>query len=415
VDSSFDSTSWEKVVGVVSRYILSRAGNVAITFALAIVPLLLAGGMAIDYVRATNAQSMLQAAVDSAVLAAGASHKVNAADIEKLVQDYLAGNRYDLQLKSTDPIIVLKGGASGDYSVSASGKLDTAFMSLAGYATMDVGATAGIVRGSGEAPLEVALVLDTTGSMSGSKIDTLKIAAKNLADSVFDSVKDAKIGIVPFSYYVNVGVSHRHDSWMLVPADYTDPPACYDTFPYRSGCTTNHGTCYSDGLPYSCSWEDCTNMGTAVPECYGAYTHTWWGCVGSRAEPLNASIGSLSTPYPGLLETSCADPLTDLSSIKTSVNSAIDHLSAYGDTFIPGGLLWGWNLLDPSLPFTNATSYTDIAAKGGKKAMVLMTDGANTLAENSDGSHGGCLPDCSATDTLMLQLCQNIKDSGIIL
>jgi Flp pilus assembly protein TadG len=402
-------------LGVLSRYIRCRTGNVAITFALALIPLLLAAGMAIDYVRAISAQGVLQSAVDSAVLAAGASDKVNASDIEKLVKDYLAGNKYDLHLISVDPVTVLKGSSSGDYSVTVSGKVNTTFMALAGYITMDVGATAGIVRGSGEAPLEVALVLDTTGSMSGSKIDTLKTAAKNLAGSVMDAVKDAKIGIVPFSYYVNVGVSHRHDSWMSVPADYTDPPACYDTYPNRSGCTTSYGTCYSDGVPYTCSWEDCTSMGAPVPQCYGAYTHKWWGCVGSRAEPLNASIGTLSTPYPGFLETSCADALTDLTGAKGALNAAIDHLSAYGDTFIPGGLLWGWNILDPGVPFTNGASYADIAAKGGKKAMVLMTDGANTLAEDSDGTHGGCLPDCSATDTLMLQLCQNIKDSGIIL
>ena len=405
----------ESAVGVLSKFIRNRMGNVAITFALAVVPLLLAAGMAIDYLRAINAQAQLQAAVDTAVLAAGASDRINIAEIKKLVNDYLAGNGYDLHLNKVDPVSVQKGTSAGDYAVTASGKVNTSFMVLAGFKTMDVGATAAIVRGGGEAPLEVALVLDTTASMGGSKLDTLKIAAKNLAGSVLDSVKDAKIGIVPFSYYVNVGVSHRYDPWMSVPADYTDPPQCYNTYPNKSGCSTNYGTCYSDGKPYTCSWEHCTSMGAPVQQCYGAYTHTWWGCVGSREAPLNASIGTVGTPYPGFLDTSCADPLTDLTSTKTTINSAISHLSAYGDTFIPGGLLWGWNLLDPRVPFTNAKSYADIADKGGKKAMVLMTDGANTLGEEPDGRHGGCLPDCSATDTLMLELCQSIKDSGIIL
>ncbi len=48
-------------------------GNVAITFALSAVPLVVAAGVALDYMRLSNTRSHLQSAVDAAVLAVALS------------------------------------------------------------------------------------------------------------------------------------------------------------------------------------------------------------------------------------------------------------------------------------------------------------------------------------------------------
>ncbi len=56
--------------------------------------------------------------------------------------------------------------------------------------------------------LEIALVLDITGSMAGTRISDLKTAATDLVDIVVQDVQDpyySKVAIVPYSMGVNVG------------------------------------------------------------------------------------------------------------------------------------------------------------------------------------------------------------------
>ncbi|MCV6600683.1 MAG: pilus assembly protein TadG-related protein, partial [Cohaesibacter sp.] len=54
----------------VSHFHRNEEGTVAIIFALSIMPLIMLGGAAIDYARASNQQQQVQDAVDAAVLAA---------------------------------------------------------------------------------------------------------------------------------------------------------------------------------------------------------------------------------------------------------------------------------------------------------------------------------------------------------
>ena len=67
--------------------------------------------------------------------------------------------------------------------------------------------------------VEVAMVLDNSGSMSGSKLSTLKRASKELVDTLFEEVSSqrrdpVKFSLVPFAGMVNVGRWNRNASWM---------------------------------------------------------------------------------------------------------------------------------------------------------------------------------------------------------
>jgi hypothetical protein len=153
-----------------------------------------------------------------------------------------------------------------------------------------------------------------------------------------------------------------------------------------------------------------TNVCTPVTE-----TITWTGCVGSRAEPLDEQLGALATRYPGMVNTDCVSQMVDLSNDESKLNSAIDGMVTNGDTYIPQGLLWGWNMLDENKPLDNAKSKGAISAMGGSKSIILMSDGTNTLAPYAP-HHWGADPGDSARGAAKMELlCQKIKDDGIVI
>jgi Flp pilus assembly protein TadG len=71
---------WSKLL---KRLANDKRGTVAVTFGLGAVPMLLAGSMAVDMANASKMKAQLQAAVDSAVLAAATRLAVNASETDK--------------------------------------------------------------------------------------------------------------------------------------------------------------------------------------------------------------------------------------------------------------------------------------------------------------------------------------------
>ena len=73
-----------------------------------------------------------------------------------------------------------------------------------GQGEITVTASAEILRKG----LEVALILDNTGSMKGGKLESLRNASQDLVDILFQVPElqaNLKVGIVPYSASVNVG------------------------------------------------------------------------------------------------------------------------------------------------------------------------------------------------------------------
>ena len=161
-----------------------------------------------------------------------------------------------------------------------------------------------------------------------------------------------------------------------------------------------------DGTPVQvnvCDW----NYGAPVEVC-GTYTSEWRGCVGSRPYPLNIQDGTYSTPVPGLLDTWCGPEIVPLTHDQTALNAAISGMTAWGDTYIPSGLVWGWRMLSPGAPF-DETQHGKIP-QTVKRYVVLMTDGMNTRSPNYPDNWGG---DTALANTLTAELCANIKADGI--
>ena len=208
---------------IISRFMRKKRGTVAMAFAISLVPTIGVMGVAFDYMRAGESQAKLQVAVDSAALAAGASSMTDTNKLATLIDNYIAVNGKGLTgFKVTD--ITNTTNANNDVIIKVKGTMDTAVMRIFGINQINIGVQTDVSRAK-DGRAEIALVLDTTGSMAGSKISTLKTAAKNLIADLLkanDGKTDpiVKIGIVPFAQYVNVGVSRRNESWITVPADY---------------------------------------------------------------------------------------------------------------------------------------------------------------------------------------------------
>lgn len=394
-------------------------GNVTMMLALSVVPMLIGVGAAVDMVQANNTLTVLQGASDAAAIAAGSSQTTDEAELLEIVTKYLTTNGAIAALDSIESIVPKLDKVKRTFSVTIRGKRNTSLMNLAGINTMDLSAYSEVKLGGDG--LEVALVLDNTGSMNAAgRLPALKTAAKLLVDEVLEvtaSGSYARIGIVPFSNYVNVGLSRRNKPWIDVDPDKSvTSHSCWNTYPNATKSNCRQVPSVVDGVSQGsneqCDW----NYGAAVEQCgNNTATSTWNGCVGSRPEPLDETIGNLATRYKGLSNEWCTSEIVELTDSKSKLHDTIDNFVATGETYVPAGLLWGWNMLDSEAPLEKAKAAADIKAMGGTKAIVLMTDGQNTLAPYSPNHWGGAgAADWARGDAKTSTLCENIKADGIV-
>lgn len=430
------------------RFRKSEAGATVTMFAFAGVALICMAGVVIDYGRVSKAHTSLQAATDAAALAAARLPSKDASLMRTAANNFFVSNTSGIHGSNIQITKFTFQESTGTVSVETSGVLDTSLMSIVGIKTMAFSSKSSAVK-EVTGTVEMALVLDNTWSMSesagggGSKITVLKAAAKNLITTVLkEGGSNVRIGIVPFADYVNVGVGNRNQDWMSVPADYSTPkttpavPYTCKTVSTKQVCTKGAPkTCTSttDGVvtSYDCTPQTCTTVPvTPYQSCSGGtpekttYTnYKWYGCVRSRKTgELRLNDSEPTTPYLGFPETSqkCLNPIVPLTSDKTVLTSAIDNLiinigSYKPSTYIPGGLLWGVNVLSPTAPFSEGKAY-DTANKMPRKALVLMTDGANTMYfRASDGTHQNATNagHVTTTNNDTSKLCKYAKSQNI--
>jgi Flp pilus assembly protein TadG len=402
----------ELFVPIIQKFISDKRGNVAMMFGLAALSLFGIGGLALDYTRATQLQTKVAAAADSAALAA-AKVEGSEADRKKVAEDVFnaaiasLGGVGKLQRKGKD---VKDGSTVTAFRVEASLEMDTMVGALVGQSKLPISTSSQATVGGTE-KFEIALVLDTTGSMQGAKLDALKVAAKNLVSTVSAKAKkvdQARFAVVPFSQWVNVGLANRNETWIDVPADYTETKTVdVYTYPNRvdTNCRQETRTGYNDGVPYTYQATVCDTVwgDPVITPTQQTYDHKWNGCVGSRNYPLDTQDGTYTTRVPGLLNHWCPGTVLPLTSDVASVNAAIDGMSAYGQTYIPSGLIWGWRVLSPGVPFNESKKATDPKVS---QVLILMTDGANTKSAQYPDHWG---TDAAAANTITSEVCANIN------
>jgi Flp pilus assembly protein TadG len=192
------------------RCLRARDGGAGIVMALSTIPLVGGTGLAIDTARAFVVESRMGKALDAAGLAAG---RVALEDrVETDARAFFAANYRDGLMGSdiTAADIDIQVDSNAEFiTVTAQTSMPTTFMRIFGKDTVSVSAQSVIQRVTSGS--EIALVMDNTGSMSGTKIDTMKAAAQDLVDIVFGDAErydELWFSLVPYTSTVNVGASN---------------------------------------------------------------------------------------------------------------------------------------------------------------------------------------------------------------
>jgi Flp pilus assembly protein TadG len=393
------------------RFARSEDGNIAVLFALSLMPILCFVGAAVDYSRATNARTAMQGALDAAALMVAkdfSSKKVSQTDIPTTAEKYFralyAGHpeaenvtvttTYNPPTGSTRPSVVINGTAA----------IRTNFMQIAGYPSLGLSASATTTWGNNR--LRVALVLDNSGSMDKfNKLPSLQSASKSLVSQLSaleGTPGDVYISVVPFASEVNVGTSHVNDSWLR-----------WDLFDQNN--SNSSGSYCSQG---SNSW-----LPRALCKGHGYnWNHTsftqdktkWTGCVSDRDQPndVNSVVpSSTATNFVADQDSYCPDAaLLPLTYSWSTINSRIDSMTASGATNQTIGLQWGWLSLLQQSPLNAPALDPQLQYQ---HVIVLFTDGLNTI-NRWTGSGSGATSDPDV-DARMQLLCSAVQAAKITL
>lgn len=360
----------EKVRAAKQRFASDRKGTVAMIFTFALLPIVGAVGLAVDYSRAISVRGQLQAAVDGAAMAGAVSKNTTPA-----ARETAANNTFDANVANAKHGATFTRSATpgaGQFSFNATATVRTLFMQLV-TGTTDLTIDAASTVNFGGKNLELAIVLDTTGSMNDSvgngqtKLDALKAAVPTILDIVMPTGStNAKVALIPFAKYVNVGSTNT--------ALLTGRVAPYQNM--QCVLERKHGSRPNESAP------DINN-------------DEFW------IKTSNSSCSSIK-------------PITPLTSNRAVLDTAMQNLSAGGGTAGHLGVQWAWHAISPlwasRWPAGSApVGYTDSTTM---KAIVVLTDGNLTefhRRQNKTSSSCNGTSDCLESRTEAKNYCDAIK------
>lgn len=199
----------ERLHGVLRRLLRDRAGNTIAIVAASTIPLLALAGGGVDVSRAYMAKTQLQAACDAGVLAGrrAMSKSGTYGDSERAKADTMFDFNFDGEtINALDVDFTTQDNAEGQVYGTATATMPTAVMKIFGKDTVDL--SVGCMAELQLANVDVMFVLDTTGSMGGSRIVALRDAVEDFHKTIDSAVNDEQVrvryGFVPYSMAVNV-------------------------------------------------------------------------------------------------------------------------------------------------------------------------------------------------------------------
>jgi len=386
----------------------NRKGNVAVMFAVAVVPIVGAVGAAIDYSMANAYRADMQKALDSTALAISKVMPMEEAALHKAGMDFFMASLGKHNLTNLKLVIAPEQGA---VTLHATGNYKPTMAGLFGANQFEVGVDSEARWGIGK--VEVALVLDNSGSMTDySRMTHLKAAAHDLLKVLQSSARepeDAKVAIVTFDQRVNVDTANKDASWLRWDLWEAANGTCNKSGGYNSEstciaqklCSKSQYTTKKNCEDNKGKWEDAK----WTPE---KDRKKWNGCVEDRNKDNDVSDAAptnSATRYPtaqcehGLSYPGLVSQMRSLTTDWAALGTTIDAMKPAGYTNIAIGLAWGWHLLSPTEVGTQGKAY---GTENLTKYVILMTDGDNTKNRFGDST--------ATMNTRVSTVCSNMKN-----
>ncbi len=420
---------WERLAGVWR----DQVGSTMILMAFATLPVLAAGGLAIDAGMAYMLKNQMSKALDTAGLAAGrvAFETYAEDDAEKYFYANFDADKFGAVVTSFSATF---DASRETLTLSVEADMPTRFMHLFDQDNVTVGTSAVIQRAN--KGMELVLVMDNTGSMRfGGKMDATIAAAHDLIGIIYGNettLPNVWVSLVPYTITVNIGGGRVN--W-LDPNDRI----------YNGADDPENGDFNNNSFSPT-AWKGCVEARTApldqndtIPAganllttyYYPSDTDNPWPAVDETNEAMDNGTG------PNL---GCGPAITPLTAGRTAIDTAIGQMQPWhrGGTAGNLGLTWGWRAISPAwqgmwggdTPADMPLAYDDPLIE---KVVVMMTDGQNQFydfpgdgpgPDGSDYTAYGRLDDFGyATlaaarqelDDRMANTCALMKAEGIVI
>jgi Flp pilus assembly protein TadG len=400
----------------------AKTGNLAVTFALAAIPLTLAMGAGIDYARGLKVHSNMADALDAAGLAVGAAttkptscssdgstsattgngptnSPTPCSSVQQIAQQYFNANFVEDSGADTVGKVNISI-ANESVTLTVSDNVPTTFLAAAGNMlnttslnSMAVSASSTVVWG--QTKLWVALVLDNTGSMtqtdsSGtSKLSALKTASQNLIttlEGASSTVGDVQMSLTTFAKLVNVGTSNVGASWI----DWTYYNAAPVNYNGAADPVSTTGKGYvgpGDPCPYSNSSDGFS--------CFNGPS-TQWKNNGPYNSTLGAALSTTSTvpssgTYKGYICPSQMNTYNDVESYTSTTATGGHYFNGCYTSTADGTYK---TIKTGSGATCTGSGYANCACTGTKSATVCKTpEYTYAWVANGTGSWSGCIED----------------------
>ena len=356
-------------------FLRQEQGSGLTLVAFSMLTLAAASGLAFDAGRGYLIKAKLSQAVDAAALAGGRALAGRDSDrYRSQVTKYFKANFPDgylgVAVADTDLDVRLRGD---QIEVTASVEVPATLLRTISIRGFDVSASAAVdrtVRG-----LEVAMVLDNSGSMNGRKLRDLKAAAGTLVEALYDgggSADNVYVSLVPFTARANVKGQGRVHPGKAPNKDFV----CFDVRPGAHAV--------GDSNPVEMPFEHYSGPFNPKknPKAYADKI-----CPKTAVQPLTRD--------------------------RALVEDAIADMKAKGCTRYDLGAAWGWRALSPKWQgFWQGVEVEqpfDYGAQGLDKAVIIMTDGENTPKD--------CALDLESkqeTEAMFVEACDAMKNEGIL-
>lgn len=364
-------------------------------------------GLAVDLMRYENERVAVQNTLDSAVVGASRlNQEVDTdAEVEALVKQYFEKAGYDPGIVEVASNIEVPAGGDEEtlrtVSARVAFEMDTAFMPMLGIDSLPGGV--GTSAREGQQLIEVALVLDISGSMgSNNRLQNMKDAAKEFVTLVLDNNGTDRVMVSVVPYNMQVQISED----LLGRLDWNNPLTTVSPAPTHPGAIETYYLA-NDGArcarfldaDFDTRQLAASPLGLERSAKFARGKNKYKQPVGqdfwcgdgypemllyqNDEEKLHAHIDSLiadsmtAIDYgmkwaTGVLDPSFRPVLQDmLADSNQAIQDAQDYASANGTTYVAPTDAW-------MVPDNVAGHPVDYGTENVFKYIVVMTDGSNT-------------------------------------